>query len=403
MTEDIIFRRQDVPMGERTITLQYKPITEIFKFNEAPYIIVGASTSGKTTLCLDILSKFSKDCTNIYYVTSTEENIQDDSISMIPRAFRRKPKFKILYNIWKEIEAQQEAVKLDPVHLNSIISTLIGTEKASAVINALQAKRSQLQKEQLARYKSSGLDETRSIQYANDDAKAFYTDTIARIILDLARTVGTRNLSADDMLVLTGLISKKPRFLLLLDDVSSELDSLKRDTHKVEFKGQTQQTGKAYQGLLIDILTRARHYGGIVCMFLHSIEILDQKSYINNLIVLNIGAAQKVANARTFPEEMRKVISTVSSYVFNANYPYHFLYMNSLDLSKLAVGKASLHMNEELELNGANKLFVKVYNDVASGVANSTTALIADSDDSDDYYSDDDGDIDSYVKSISNE
>ena len=401
MSEETIFRRQDVPMGERTITLQYKPITEIFKFNEAPYIIVGASTSGKTTLCLDILSKFSKDCTNIYYVTSTEENIQDDSISMIPRAFRRKPKFKILYNIWKEIEAQQEAVKLDPLRLNSIINTLIGNEKASAIINSLQAKKSQLQKEQLARYRSSGLDETRCIQYANDDAKAFYTDTIARIILDLARTVGTRNLSADDMLILTGFISKKPQFLLLLDDVSSEMDSLKRDTHRVEYKGQTVQTGKAYQSLLIDILTRARHYGGIVCMFLHSIEILDQKSYINNLIVLNVGAAQKVANARTFPEEMRKVISTVSSYVFNANYPYHFLYLNSLDLSKLAVGKASLHMNEELELNAANKLFVKVYNDVASGVANSTTALMADDgSSSDEYYSDDDGDIESYVQSI---
>lgn len=402
MSEETIFRRQDVPMGERTITLQYKPITEIFRFNEAPYIIVGASTSGKTTLCLDILSKFSKECTNIYYVTSTEENIQDDSISMIPRAFRRKPKFKILYNIWKEIEAQQEAVKLDPIRLNSIINTLIGNEKASSIINSLQAKRSQLQKEQLARYRSSGLDETRCIQYANDDAKAFYTDTIARIILDLARTVGTRNLSADDMLILTGFISKKPQFLLLLDDVSSEMDSLKRDTHRVEYKGQTVQTGKAYQSLLIDILTRARHYGGIVCMFLHSIEILDQKSYINNLIVLNVGAAQKVANARTFPEEMRKVISTVSSCVFNANYPYHFLYLNSLDLSKLAVGKASLHMNEELELNGANKLFVKVYNDVASGVVNSTTALVADTDDSDDeYYSDDDGgDIGSYVQSI---
>lgn len=404
MSEETIFRRQEVQMGERTITLQFQPITEIFKFNEAPYIIVGASTAGKTTLCIDILAKFSSECTNIYYVTSTEESIQDDSINMIPRAFRRKPKFKVLYNIWKEIEAQQDAIKMDPIKLNGIINTLVGNEKASQIVNALMTKQQQIQKEQLARYRGTNLDEIKCIQYANDDAKAFYNDAIVRIILDLAKTVGTRNLSADDMLILTSFISKKPKFLLLLDDVSSELDSLKRDNQRVNYKGQSVQTGKAYQSLLIDILTRARHYGGIVCMFLHSIEILDQKSYINNLIVLNVGAAQKVANARTFPDEMRKVISTVSTYVFNANYPYHFLYLNSLDLSRLAVGKAQLHMNEELELNPANKLFVKIYNDVASGVANETTQQFA-ADDGDEYYSSDDENSDdsnltTYINSI---
>lgn len=404
MSEETIFRRQEVQMGERTITLQFQPITEIFKFNEAPYIIVGASTAGKTTLCIDILAKFSSECTNIYYVTSTEESIQDDSINMIPRAFRRKPKFKVLYNIWKEIEAQQDAIKMDPIKLNGIINTLVGNEKASQIVNALMTKQQQIQKEQLARYRGTNLDEIKCIQYANDDAKAFYNDAIVRIILDLAKTVGTRNLSADDMLILTSFISKKPKFLLLLDDVSSELDSLKRDNQRVNYKGQSVQTGKAYQSLLIDILTRARHYGGIVCMFLHSIEILDQKSYINNLIVLNVGAAQKVANARTFPDEMRKVISTVSTYVFNANYPYHFLYLNSLDLSRLAVGKAQLHMNEELELNPANKLFVKIYNDVASGVANETTQQFA-GEDVDEYYSSDDENSDdsnltSYINSI---
>ena len=74
MSEETIFRRQEITLGEKVITLQYKPISEIFKFEEPPYIIVGASTSGKTTLCLDILSKFSKECTNIYHCFWQELN-----------------------------------------------------------------------------------------------------------------------------------------------------------------------------------------------------------------------------------------------------------------------------------------------------------------------------------------
>ena len=405
MSEETIFRRQEVALGEKVITLQYKPITEIFKFEEPPFIIVGASTSGKTTLCLDILSKFSKQCTSIYYVTSTEENLKDDSISMIPRAFRRKPKFKTLYGIWKEIRAQHTATNVDPLKLGNMLISLIDKEKATVILNALQAKRDQIQKEQLARYRQMGHDENTVIQYAKEDAKAFYIDTIVKIILDLARTVGTRKLSADDMMILSGFISKAPRVLLLLDDVSSEMDSLKRDNHKVEYEGETIQTGKAYESLLVDILTRGRHYGALICMFLHSIEIINQKSYINNLILLNDGAAQKVANARTFPEDMRRIILAVRSYVFNSSFPYHFLYLNSLDLSKLAVSKASLHVNEDLELSGANKLFIKAYNEVASGTTNDAGTLEASDDGyySDEYEDDDDdgnGDINSYINSL---
>lgn len=402
MSEETIFRRQEVALGEKVITLQYKPINEIFKFEEPPYIIVGASTSGKTTLCLDILSKFSKECTNIYYVTSTEENLKDDSISMIPRAFRRKPKFKTLYGIWKEIRAQHTATNVDPIKLGNMLITLVEKEKATTILNSLQTKRDSIQKDQLARYRQAGHDENTAIQYAKEDAKAFYIDTIVKIILDLAKTVGTRKLSADDMMILSGFISKAPKVLLLLDDVSSEMDSLKRDNHKVEYEGETIQTGKAYESLLVDMLTRGRHYGALICMFLHSIEIVNQKSYINNLILLNDGAAQKVANARTFPEDMRRIILAVRSYVFNSNFPYHFLYLNSLDLSKLAVSKASLHINEELELSGANKLFVKAYNEVASGTTNDANTLPMS--DGDDYYSDysngDDDDVNTYINSL---
>ena len=65
--EESIFRKVEIPLGDKTITLEFKQITDIFKFNTPPYIVIGVTTAGKTTLCLDILSKFSKECTNIYY------------------------------------------------------------------------------------------------------------------------------------------------------------------------------------------------------------------------------------------------------------------------------------------------------------------------------------------------
>lgn len=396
--EQPIFRKQEIPLGDKVITLEFKQITDIFKFNTPPYIVVGITTAGKTTLCLDILSKFSKDCTNIYYVTSTEENLKDDSISMIPRAYRRKPKYEILYNIWKEIKASYDATNVDPTKLSNMLITLCGKQEATGILKRLEEKREQIQKEQLNRYRDLGYDDAESIQCAKDDSKAFYIDTLTRLILDFSKTKGTRSFSDSEMLVLNSFISKAPRVMLLLDDVSSELDGLKRNKKKVNYEGQTLSASDAYKSLIIDILTRGRHYGALICLFLHSIDILQEKSYINNLILLNDASAQKVMNARTFPEEMRRTIGAVKGYVFNSSYPYHFLFLSGLS-GEIAVGKADLHVNEELPLSTINKIYVKAFDEIYSGTIPTSGGF----DDDDEYeYEDDveDGDVDSFIKTI---
>ena len=324
--DDSIFRKTELNVGDKLITLEFKKITDIFKFNNPPYIIVGVTTAGKTTLCLDILTKFSKECTNIYYVTSTEENLKDDSISMIPRAYRRKPKYQILYNIWKEIKDGYASTNVDPSELSNMLIKLCGKQEATDIIKRLEEKRDQIQKEQLNKYRSLKLEESVCIQNAKTDGKAFYIDTLTHIILDMAKTKDTRSFSEKNMLILNSLISKAPKVMLLLDDVSSELDALKRNKQRVDYEGQNLAVSDAYKSLIIDILTRGRHYGALICLFLHSIDILQEKSYINNLILLNDASAQKVMNARTFPDDMRKTIGAVKGYVFNSSYPYHFLY-----------------------------------------------------------------------------
>lgn len=398
--EENIFRKQEISLGDKVITLEFKQITDIFKFNTPPYIVIGVTTAGKTTLCLDILSKFSKDCTNIYYVTSTEENLKDDSISMIPRAYRRKPKYEILYNIWKEIKASYEATNVDPTKLSNMLITLCGKQDATMILKKLEDKRDQIQKEQLAIYRDLNYDESDCIQFAKDDSKAFYIDTLTHLILDFSKTKGTRNFSDAEMLILNSFISKAPKVMLLLDDVSSELDGLKRNKKKVNYEGQTLSASDAYKSLIIDILTRGRHYGALICLFLHSIDILQEKSYINNLILLNDASAQKVMNARTFPEDMRKTIGAVKGHVFNSTYPYHFLYLSGLS-GEVAVGKADLHINEELPLSQSNKLFVRAFDEIYSGTTPSSQML------SDEYeyeYEDEDDnggeDIDTFIKTI---
>lgn len=370
----VIFRKQEIQVGDKTIVLEFKKIQDIFKFNTPPYIVVGVTTAGKTTLCMDILSKFSHECTNIYYVTATEESLKDDTISMIPRAYRRKPKYTVLYAIWQEIKAAYEATNVDPSKLANMLTTLCGRQDAADIIRRLEIERDKINREQKDYYKKFGLDDNTAIQYAKDDSKAFYIDTMIRLILDFSKTRGTRNFSDNEMLILSSFISKAPRVMLLLDDVSAELDGLKKSKKKVLYEGQQLAESDAYRSLLVDILTRGRHYGALICMFLHSIDLLQEKSYINNLIILNDASAQKVMNARTFPEEMRKTIGAVKGNVFNSNYPYHFLFLSGLS-GEVCVGKADVHVNEELPLSSINKAFVKVFEEIYAGTLNGTQTI----------------------------
>lgn len=403
-----IFRKQEIPLGDKIIKLEFKPITEIFRFNEPPYIIVGVSGGGKTTLCIDLLTKFSKESTNIYYVTSTQESLTDDTISMIPKAFRRSPNYESLYNIWREIKAAYDATNVDPTKLSNMLTTLCGKQEATSILKRLEEKRKKIENEQLSRYRQNGLKDDEAIQNSKDDGKAFYIDTLTHLILDFAKTRGTRNFSEIDMLTLNSFISKAPKTMLLLDDVSGELEGLNKNKKKVNYEGQTLTVSDAYKSLIIDILTRGRHYGALICLFLHSIDILQQKSYINNLVLLNTASAQKVCNARTFPDEMRKIIGTVSDHVFNSEYPYHFLYISN-STGEVAVGKADQHINEELQLSPSNRVFVKIFNDIFSGVSPSGGGISGELDDESEYeyeYEDEaeggggDGNLDNFIKSI---
>lgn len=378
------FRKQEIALKDKAVTLEQKPITEIFKFNSQPYICCGLSGCGKTTLCIDIIYKFAEQCTSIYYITSSKESIRDDTISQIPRVYRRKPTFENIYNIWREIMEVHDAAETNEQTLTKILVSLCGSSEAQHIITSLTERQKQIQKEQYNTYLSQGDHDNEAIEKSKNDSKTFFIDTLSKLILDFASTRGTSKLTYDDMMVLSTLVSPYPKVLLLMDDVSAELNELRTKTTKIPYNGGLTKISEAYKNVIIDILTRGRHYGALICMFLHTIDLIQDKSLINNLIVLNKEAAKKVCNARSFPDEMRSTLETVCPYVFTNEKNHYFLMMNQLE-GDICVGKADLHYGQTIPLSKINRDFVRAADSIYSGVSTSigNTTMI---DDDESYY-----------------
>ena len=383
---EVFFRKQDIIVKDKAITIEQKSIEDVFKFDSQPYIIVGASGGGKTTLCIDIMYKFSKQCTNIYYITSTKESIKDDTISQIPRAFRRRPTFENLNNIWREIVESHDAAEANEQKLTKILVNLCGQNEAQQILRTLEEKRRQIQQEQHKYYTSNNDSENDALEKAKNDSKAFYIDTLSKLILDFASSKGTRKLTSEDMMILSALVSPYPRVLLLMDDVSAELNDLKTKSTKVMYNGQPTKISDAYKNLIIDILTRGRHYGALVCLFLHTIDLITDKSLINNLVILNKEAAQKVCNARSFPDEMRTTLNAVAPVIFTIDHKYCFLYINqSNDI--IGVGKADLHYGQPIQLSKVNAEYIKAVENIYAGIdANGLGGMTTMIDDNEDSY-----------------
>lgn len=391
---EIIFRHCEIPVKDKTISLEQKTVSEIFQFNTQPYVIVGTSGGGKTTLCLDIIYKFGKDCTNIYYVTATQDSMKDDSISQIPRAYRRTPTFDNLNNIWKEVRRAYDAYAPNDDTLKRTFVEICkrANRNSTDILTKLTAKRSQIMQERQAFYKTKKINPTDAMKMANDDAKAFFVDTLAKLIVSFAENIDQSRLDNQSSAILNALVSVPPKTLLLLDDVSSELNTLKTMSKKVQYNGNLTRISEAYKSLLLDILTKARHFNLITCMFLHTIDLIPDKSLVNNIIIMTKEACQKVCNAKTFTDETKSILQAIIPIVFTPDHKYCFFHINQMD-GNMGVCKADLHLGETLELSSINQTFVTAVENIYAGVdANTDNAAVADDDDDEYEEEEDDND-----------
>ena len=392
MSEDKRFRKQSIVLESgKEIILEAKPLDKIFRFNEPAYLIFGSSGAGKSTIAMDLLHTFAGQCSNIYYMTSTTESMQDSSISVIPKCFRREPDINNLINVWEEIKSFTSTINVNDSQLFQLIKTAYKNDANNMIIDIQQRKASIL-KEQIEFYKEHGKDVMTASKLGQNDATAFMYETVIAIVNDYIKNNGDDVFSNEEMTLVRSFHSKTtPRTLLILDDITGQLEAMSKSNAKVLYEGKLQREKDAISAIFTDMLTRCRHYNALVCIFLHTtVPCISDKSLLVNVVFMNEGAIDKVSGARTMPETTKNIMKVAKEYVFNSGYKYYFLYINSNEVEKTCVGKASLHdITEPLKLDALNRNYREAYEKIASGI--DAVNIIAGPSDNDEgeYYSED--------------
>lgn len=348
--------------------LEKKTIKEIFKFNSTPYICVAMSGRGKTTLAIDLIYTFAKQCANVYYITATKESITDDSIGLIPKAFRRMPTLENIMNVWDEIVAKNEAMNAASEKINEIIIKMYGEQTTKQLNKLIDIQKQKIIARNTKMYKSKGYKREDIQNYIKNDVLAFVYELKRRIVLFGLKDIPNidEKLTIEQTDIINSFVSKPSKTLLILDDITSELNRIKTDTNKILYKDNYLSKAKIFQAVMTDILTKARHYNAIVVFFVHTIDIFEQRDNIDRLIMFDTSAAQKINNIRTFTPSMRKLINMASDKLFNSNYEHYFLsYWREGD--QICVGKAQLHNGEQIDISTESHTFLKLYDMVLSG------------------------------------
>lgn len=364
--------------GGDEVILEKRSIKNIFKFDSTPYICTAMSGKGKTTLAIDMIYTFAKYCSNIYYITATKESLIDDSISLIPKAFRREPTLENIIATWSEIKSQYNAFNATPEKLNEIIVKMYGEEVTKKINELIEQQKQIIMERNTKLYKSKKYKKEDIALLVKNDIMAFCYELRRRVILYGFKDIKgiDEKLTVEQTNIVNSFVSKNSKSLLILDDITSELNRIKSDKNKILLDDNYVSKAQAFNSVLLDILTRARHFGCIVIFFVHSIDIFNSRENIDNLIMFDSSTAQKLNGIKSFTAKERNLINIASNKIFsNTNYSHMFLYY-SRSSQDICVGKASLHNVDKIELSESSKQFLELYENVLSGfksVQNSNT------------------------------
>ena len=199
-------------------------------------------------------------------------------------------------------------------------------------------------------------------------------ETLTRLILAGVEDYGTDDLSAEEMSIISSLTSTPQKFILILDDVTAELEQLKSIKGKYNYNGNLVSKGEAYKSILIDIFTKIRHYNAICVLFVHDWKTIDMKSQLTNFILLDATAVSNLSNMRSINDTVREKSKICASYVFNHGYKYYFLVVKE-NGQKIMVSKADLHEDEQLNVDELNKNLIEAYEKVSAGVVDEKSEI----------------------------
>lgn len=391
------FREKEVRIGEETIILKRRPIDQIFEFGSQPYIIGGTSGAGKTKLSMHLIYRYARECTKIFYVSSTKAKsfaATDDDINLIPKIFRRTPSYEEIYGIWHDIKEEFTAFASATEDYERILLKLFDDDKDTArnTIKYIKEKCNEVYKDRKRAYKDEGRNEDEIEFCAKRDENAMRCSALSILVADAVKQKGNQSLSEKELLIVNSIGSAKPKILLILDDVTAEMEALKvNGTRMVKYDGRPYKVSQAYNLLITDILTRGRHYNCLIALFLHDLRVV-QTEQIKNLIIFDSATSQAYQLLKKVPTSFKRMLQIVTPIVFNGEYKYYFVFGRPND-NDICVGKADL-FSGPIEFSPVNKALVKAYEEIArlnkedNVVSNNTDD--SDSDDSSD--SDDDSD-----------
>ena len=213
-------------------------------------------------------------------------------------------------------------------------------------------------------------------------------EILTRLILNGINLYGDEKLTNEELLFVQLLVSTDTKTILIIDDVSAELNRLKMSSEKVVYEdehGETNmlQISKAYKTLLTDMFTKARRYNCILCMFVHTWEIIDVKDQIKNFIIVDEKSATDIKRYHSVSNErVKSIIDTIKNTVYN-KYKYHVIVVKD---SNIMVTKADLNYGNKLMLDDLNNKYIEAYEKVSSGM--NIISNDNEDNDSDDYNQD---------------
>ena len=361
------FRSEPIQIEGETINFEFRPIQEIFKDDDAPYLAVGMTKGGKTTTCIDIIHKYAAKAAKIYYVSSTQSMIGDSAIDTIPNLFRKSPTFDNLYGIWREIKqgAEQSAITAD--YMISLLAAIYPSTDTKKIINIYNNQMRKIDAELHSKHKNVRPDKVNEV--VKNEKDLISVEVLTRLILSGINIYGTGKLDQKQMNIIRTLMSTEQKTILLIDDVTSELEDLKTSNNKVLFGTEEGQethmaVSKAMKLLLTDMFTKARRYDVLLVLFVHTWNTIELKSTLKNFIIIDSQTVDNLRMIKTVPDRTKKLIKEASHRIFG-KYPFHLIVVKD---DVVFTTKADMNIGNTVKLDRLNQNLLDAVNNITRGL-----------------------------------
>lgn len=331
-------------------SISFVKIKDVFKFGDAPFLCVANSMGGKSTICYDLIYQYSKEATKIYYVTGTPNDPKDNVLSKIPNLFKRTPSFENIYNIYKEIKTCYEAHSA-PLETLMLLLGKIYPEDEAILINQILA---------------SGPKKEEGENITQDDITIWKYEICSRLIVSgYLQRKDKLKLNDEEMLIIQSFVSEQPKILLIMDDVTSEMESLKFDKTDVFYEGSLKKKKEAYTELLLNMMTAGRHWNCIIALFVHNWNTLNMKNNLNNFLILDKTNADGLNSFRSL-KTLNTIVGALKNEIFSY-YKYHGIVCKNAE-NFVGVTKAELHTNDDFVFSKPITKLIELYNNINNNV-----------------------------------